>query len=160
MSELNPSPNDLNQSPGDSVLDATANIVSSFASSNALPKARLLDLIAEVHAALTTIVRGANPRTTDPLASPLKPAIAINKSVTQEFIVCLEDGLKFKSMKRHLKGLGMTPQQYRMKWGLPSDYPMVAANYTAKRSALAREAGLGRGRPRGRVDDTEPTPTE
>lgn len=76
----------------------------------------------------------------------LVPAVPAKKSVTPDFIVCLEDGKRFKSMKRHLAGLGMAPYEYRAKWGLPADYPMVAPNYTARRSALAISNGLGRKR--------------
>lgn len=79
-----------------------------------------------------------------PVTAPLVPAVPINKSVTAAHLVCLEDGLTFRSMKRHLAKLGMTPDQYRTKWGLPSDYPMVAPNYSAKRSQLAKDNGLGR----------------
>ena len=71
------------------------------------------------------------------------PAVPIRKSITPEFLICLEDGKRFKTMRRHLAGLGLTPEQYRQKWSLPSDYPMVAPNYTAQRSAMAKKIGLG-----------------
>lgn len=74
----------------------------------------------------------------------LVPAVRIRKSITQGYIICLEDGKRFKSLKRHLASHGMTPEQYRLKWSLPKDYPMVAADYTASRSALAKKIGLGR----------------
>ncbi len=75
---------------------------------------------------------------------PLKPAVSIKKSITDEYLISLEDGRKFKSMKRYLSGLGMTPAEYRTKWGLPKDYPMVAPAYAARRSELAKTIGLGR----------------
>jgi predicted transcriptional regulator len=79
---------------------------------------------------------------------PKAPAVPIRRSVTPEYLICLEDGKHFKSMKRHLRVHGLTPDQYRQKWKLPSDYPMVAANYAAKRSVLAKKSGLGRLRAR------------
>jgi predicted transcriptional regulator len=88
-------------------------------------------------------------KSADGPAEPLKPAIAVKKSITPEFIVCLEDGKKFKSLKRHLRTqYNMTPEQYREKWGLNTDYPMVAPNYAAARSQLAKQMGLGQQRRR------------
>ena len=120
-------------------------IVTSFVGNNSLPVAELLNLIQSVHAALTAMVGGA-VAVAEP--EPQTPAVAVRKSVMPDHIVCLEDGLKFKSMKRHLAGLGMTPDQYRDKWKLPSDYPMVAPDYAAVRSALALKNGLGQMRSR------------
>ena len=79
----------------------------------------------------------------------LTPAVPVRKSITPDYLVCLDDGRKFKSLKRHLASLGMTPDQYRAKWNLPADYPMVASNYAATRSALAKKIGLGQNRKRG-----------
>lgn len=116
----------------------TSEIVAAFVSNNAISASGLPGLIGSVYAAL----HGLDQHPDNPVE--LVPAVSIKKSVTPDFIVCLEDGKKFKSMKRHLAGLGMTPDEYRVKWGLPADYPMVAPNYTARRSALAISSGLGR----------------
>lgn len=122
----------------------TAQIVSAFVSKNALPRAELHDLIQSVHAGLMKIASGAAPA--EPPV-PLTPAVTIRQSIKPDYLICLDDGKKFKSLRRHLTALGMTPQQYRTKWNLPADYPMVAANYAAQRSALAIKIGLGqRGR--------------
>jgi predicted transcriptional regulator len=86
----------------------------------------------------------AAPSAPEPQAAT--PAVSVRKSITPDYLVCLDDGLKFKSLRRHLTTLGMTPEQYRAKWKLPADYPMVAANYAARRSALAKKIGLGRSR--------------
>jgi len=134
--------------PGESsYIQLTANIVSAYVSNNTVSAAEIPSLIAQVFSALTRISSGqaATP------AEPLKPAIAVKRSVTPEHIVCLEDGKKFKSLKRHLRSqYGMTPEQYREKWGLPPDYPMVAPNYAAARSQLAKQMGLGQQRRRRR----------
>ena len=89
----------------------------------------------------------AVPVATEP--EVLTPAVPVRKSITPDYLVCLDDGRKFKSLKRHLASLGMTPDQYRAKWNLPADYPMVASNYAATRSALAKKIGLGQNRKRG-----------
>lgn len=118
-----------------------ADIVSAYVSNNHATPADLVDLIASVHASLTTL--GAEPEA--PQAAPLIPAVPIRKSVTPDAIICLEDGKPFKSLKRHLRSsYDLTPDQYRAKWGLPADYPMVAPAYAAARSALAKSMGLGR----------------
>jgi predicted transcriptional regulator len=106
---------------------------------NAIDASDLPGLIVSVHAALG----GLGQPVVGPTAA-LVPAVSIKKSVTPDFIVCLDDGKKFKSVKRHLAGLGMTPDEYRTKWGLSSDYPMIAPNYRATRTALAMSSGLGR----------------
>jgi predicted transcriptional regulator len=85
----------------------------------------------------------AEPENTQPQIEVKEPAVPIRKSITPEFLICLDDGKRFKSLPRHLAGLGLTPEQYREKWKLPSDYPMVAPNYAAQRSALAKQIGLG-----------------
>ena len=123
----------------DENLVRTSEIVAAFVANNAIGASDLPGLIGNVYTALGGLDQ--------PVVGPtveLVPAVSIKKSVTPDFIVCLDDGKKFKSMKRHLAGLGMTPDEYRTKWGLPSDYPMVAPNYTATRSALAISSGLGR----------------
>lgn len=117
-------------------------IVSAYVSNNAISPADLPKLIAETHKALQALSGGEVQAD----AKALEPAVPIRKSITQDFITCLDDGKKFKSMKRHLSQLGMTSDEYRAKWGLPMDYPMVAPNYSAARSSLAKSNGLGRKR--------------
>jgi predicted transcriptional regulator len=123
---------------GMTLIDVTAEIVAAFVSHNAIAASDLGKLIADVYSAVNGTTQPAQP-TPEPAQAP-----AIRKSVTPDYIVCLEDGKKFKSMKRHLDKLGMTPAQYRAKWNLPADYPMVAASYSATRSRLATVSGLGR----------------
>ena len=128
-------------------IQLTANIVSAYVSNNTVASAEIPNLITQVYSALMRISSGQ----TAPPAEPLKPAVAVKRSVTPEYIVCLEDGKKFKSLKRHLRTqYGITPEQYREKWGLPPDYPMVAPNYAAARSQLAKQMGLGQQRRRRR----------
>jgi predicted transcriptional regulator len=123
----------------------TADIVSAYVSNNTVPANDIPNLINQVHLALLRVSGGQNE--TQP--ETLKPAISVKKSITPEYIVCLEDGKKFKSLKRHLRTqYNMTPEQYREKWQLPTDYPMVAPNYAAARSQLAKQMGLGQQRRR------------
>ncbi|MGN8120093.1 MucR family transcriptional regulator [Labrys sp. 22185] len=123
-----------------SLVDLTVDIVSAYVANNQVATASLADLIRTVHGSLTGL-NNLKPVEAD---IPLKPAVPIKKSVTPDYVICLEDGLKFKSLTRHLRtAYGLTPAQYREKWGLPSDYPMVAPNYSATRSRLAKELGLG-----------------
>lgn len=127
--------------------ELTSQLVSSYVANNALAAGDLPKLISEVHSAL----RGLGSTSTE-APEPLVPAVPVKKSVTSDYLVCLEDGKKFKSLKRHLQSkYNLTPDQYRAKWGLPSDYPMVAPNYSAARSAMAKSNGLGR------KNDTEAT---
>ncbi|MBS7543041.1 MucR family transcriptional regulator [Ancylobacter oerskovii] len=122
---------------------ATTDVVSAFVSNNSVPATQLPDLLESVYSAMQALASS----TPDPEPEPLVPAVPVRKSVTPEFLVCLEDGMKFRSLKRHLRTrYGMSPEQYRKKWGLPSDYPMVAPDYAAQRSALALQAGLGQRR--------------
>lgn len=119
----------------------SAEIVSAFVSNNAISAADLPRLLREVHGALAGL--GAAPDTQAGIE--LRPAVPPRKSVMPDFIVCLEDGRKFKSLKRHLRTqYNMSPDEYREKWGLPASYPMVAPNYSATRSRLAKDNGLGR----------------
>jgi predicted transcriptional regulator len=130
-----------------SYIQLTANIVSAYVSNNTVASAEIPNLIGQVYAALLRVSSGqvAAP------AEPLKPAVPVKRSITAEYIVCLEDGKKFKSLKRHLRTqYDMTPEQYREKWGLSPDYPMVAPNYAAARSQLAKQMGLGQQRRRRR----------
>ncbi|MGB3643536.1 MAG: MucR family transcriptional regulator [Mesorhizobium sp.] len=118
-----------------------ADIVSAYVSNNSVPVADLPTLISDVNAALLRL----STVETEPSAEPLKPAVPVKRSLHSDHIVCLEDGLKFKSLRRHLlTHHGMSPEEYREKWGLPSDYPMVAPDYSDARSALAKKMGLGR----------------
>lgn len=122
------------------LLEVTADIVAAYVGGNGVPASSLPDLIASVNAALSGIGSLAKP------AEPeLVPAVNPKRSEFPDYIICLEDGKKFKSLKRHLNvHYGLTPEEYRSKWGLARDYPMVAPNYAAQRSALAKSAGLGR----------------
>jgi len=118
----------------------TVEIVSSYVSNNSLPAEDLPRLIAATHGALSRL----NGAVDTVEREDLKPAVAVKRSVTADHIVCLEDGKKFKSLKRHLRThYNLSPEQYREKWGLPHDYPMVAPNYAAARSDLAKKMGLG-----------------
>ncbi|MCA0423469.1 MAG: MucR family transcriptional regulator [Proteobacteria bacterium] len=128
-----------------SYIELAADIVSAYVSNNSVPASDLPSLIAEIHTALTRL----NGPVVEEPSEPQKPAISVKKSIAPDFIVCLEDGKKFKSLKRHLRTqYNMSPEQYREKWGLPADYPMVAPNYAAARSRLAKEMGLGQQRRR------------
>ena len=118
----------------------TAEIVSAYVSKNTVGREDLGSIIFDVHDALSR----ASNRVGSAEREELKPAIALKKSVTPDYIVCLEDGKKFKSLKRHLRThYNLSPEEYREKWGLPYDYPMVAPNYAAARSQLAKQMGLG-----------------
>ena len=126
-------------------LELTVEIASAYISNNSLPSSDLPKLVIDVHAALTRLVRNEK----EVVIEPLKPAVSTRRSVTNEFIVCLEDGKKFKSLKRHLRThYNLSPEQYRERWGLAADYPMVAPAYAKARSQLAKEMGLGQQRRR------------
>lgn len=122
------------------LIELTTEIVSSFVSNNPVPNTSLPELIRSVHQTLTEI------SSDEPAEEPRpEPAVPINRSVTPEHIICLEDGRKLKMLKRYLRSrYNLTPEEYRQRWGLPSDYPMVAPNYAKKRSQFAKEIGLGR----------------
>jgi len=127
--------------PDSAILRMTADIVSAYVSKNVLPATQIPEVINTVFISLT----GLNGQPREAQAEPQKPAVPIRKSVTPEYIVCLEDGKKLKMLKRHLRSTyGMTPDEYRAKWNLPPDYPMVAPNYAAQRSEFAKKIGLGR----------------
>ncbi len=135
----------MSDTAGKNFLDLTAEIVSAFLSNNTTPASEIPALISQVHAALTRVSsgRGETP------AEPTKPAVSVKKSMTADYLICLEDGKRFKSLKRHLRAqYNMTPEQYRDKWKLPADYPMVAPNYAVARSQLAKNMGLGQQRRR------------
>ncbi len=133
--------NDFIETP--SYIELATEIVSAYVSNNSVSTAELPQLINDVHNALARIT-GATIEL--PTEAP-KPAVTVKKSVTPDHIVCLEDGKKFKSLKRHLRTqYNMTPEEYREKWGLPADYPMVAPNYAEARSQLAKKMGLGQQR--------------
>lgn len=122
------------------IVAMTAEIVSAYVGANELQPSELSGLIETVSSALVSI----SSRTEPGPSNELSPAVPVKKSVTPDFIICLEDGKKFKSLRRHLRTkYGMSPEQYRAKWGLPSDYPMVAPNYTKARSDLAKRMRLG-----------------
>jgi predicted transcriptional regulator len=135
------------------LVEVAADVVAAFVANNSLPIAELPALIQAVHGTVVKLARGADIPTI-PQAAAKEPMVPIRKSITPDYLICLEDGKKFKSLKKHLAGLGLTPAQYREKWKLPADYPMVAPNYAAQRSALAKKLGLGQLRqkapPRGR----------
>jgi len=121
------------------ILEFASDIVSAYVSNNAIQSNELPDLIRDVHTTLSTLGNGHDK------TPAKKPAVSIKNSITDEFLICLEDGKKFKSLKRHLRSkYGLSPEEYREKWGLPYDYPMVAPSYARKRSALAKEMGLGK----------------
>ena len=133
MSDISP---DLN------VVEMAAEIVSAYVRNNSVPVSELPALLQSVHEALGNILTGAKP---EAVKEPPQPKVPVKKSVTNDYIVCLEDGKRFKSLKRHLHSEhGLSPQEYRDKWGLGKDYPMVAPAYADARSNLAKTMGLGR----------------
>ena len=124
-------------------IDLAADIVSAYVSKNSVPQADLPALIHSVHTALSQATQGA----TEASKEELTPAVPIKKSITPDYLICLDDGKKFKSLKRHLRtAYNRTPEEYRARWNLPSGYPMVAPNYSQARSALAKSMGLGQKR--------------
>jgi predicted transcriptional regulator len=118
-----------------------AEVVAAFVANNSLPIGELPALIHAVRGALENLDKA--PLDTTPSVVKREPPVSIRKSITPEFIICLEDGKSFRSLRRHLRTLGMSPEEYRAKWGLPADYPMVAPNYAAQRSEMAKTIGLG-----------------
>jgi predicted transcriptional regulator len=137
----------MSDAAGKNFIELTANIVSAYVSNNATPASELPALISQIHGALVRVSAGH----VEVAVEPAKPAVPVKKSMTADYLVCLEDGKKFKSLKRHLRTqYNMTPEQYREKWGLPPDYPMVAPSYAVARSQLAKKMGLGQQRRRRR----------
>ncbi|MDR7035326.1 putative transcriptional regulator [Methylobacterium sp. BE186] len=135
-------------------IELAADIVSAFVSNNSVPVTELPGLIASVHSTLGRLSNGP----VEEKPEPLQPAVSVKRSITPDYIVCLEDGKKFKSLKRHLRTrYDMTPDQYRQKWNLPADYPMVAPNYAAARSELAKNMGLGQQRRKTRAKSSGET---
>jgi len=123
------------------LLRMTTDVVSAYLGNNTVAASQISEVISTVHEALTRL----NTEASEPEAEPAKPAVPIRRSITPEFIICLEDGKRLKMLKRHLRTTyNMTPDEYRAKWGLPADYPMVAPNYAAQRSEFAKKIGLGR----------------
>ena len=132
----------MEHEPNTDIVELTAEIVSAYVAKNSLPATELPAFMKSVHGALSRLTLGA---VEEPKAEELKPAVPIKKSIMDDYLISLENGQRFKSLKRHLMtAYNMTPQQYREKWGLPKDYPMVAPAYAKSRSALAKSLGLGR----------------
>jgi predicted transcriptional regulator len=124
------------------IIEMTADIVSAYVGNNSVAAADLPSLIQNVHRALSSVTGAPEPVE----VSPKEPAVSLKRSITPDYLICLEDGRKFKSLKRHLRTkYNISPEEYRAKWGLPKDYPMVAPNYAKARSDLAKQMGLGQG---------------
>jgi predicted transcriptional regulator len=126
--------------PGRNLVELTTEIVAAYVSNNTVVSSDLPGLISDIHQALSRVVHKVDPLEPE----ELKPAVPVKRSVTPDYLICLEDGKKFKSLKRHLRThYKLSPEDYRAKWNLPHDYPMVAPNYAAARSQLAKKMGLG-----------------
>ena len=135
---------DGHSSKADELIKFASDIVAAYVSNNPTPISEIPGMIKSIHATLGGLVGSMGGE----LPTAQKPAIGVKKSVTPEYIVCLEDGKKLKMLKRYLRSrYGLTPEEYRSKWGLPADYPMVAPNYAAQRSEFAKKIGLGRSAP-------------
>jgi predicted transcriptional regulator len=149
--------NAMSESTSDAdYIQITADIVSAFVSNNAVRASELPSIIEAVH---STLLKASDVKAEEPVPENKVPAVPVKKSITDEFIICLEDGKKFKSLKRHLStAYNMSPDEYRAKWGLPRDYPMVAPAYASARSSLARQMGLGRKRDEEMMSAEEPAP--
>lgn len=130
------------ESNGTQFIDQTTSIVSAYVGNHVVRPDEIAGIIGQVHAALAKVSNGHGEANGHVKPLPA-PAVAIGKSITPDYIICLEDGQKFRSLKRHLRKLNMTPEEYRAKWGLPANYPMVAPSYSQQRSQLARKMGLG-----------------
>lgn len=123
------------------VIEMATDIVAAYVGNNAVPASELPNLLSGVHSALSTVAGLSAP---EAAKEAQEPAVPIKKSITPDYLICLEDGRRFKSLKRHLRTkFDMSPEDYRRKWRLPADYPMVAPNYAKARSQLAKEMGLG-----------------
>src|SRR3984885_10822630 len=136
------SADNMNMDDKSEIIEMTADIVSAYVGNNSVSASELPSLIQSVHRAVAGVSNGAEAVE----ATPKEPAVPVKRSITPDHLVCLEDGRKFKSLKRHLRTkYNMSPEDYRAKWGLPKDYPMVAPNYARARSDLAKQMGLGQG---------------
>jgi predicted transcriptional regulator len=142
--------------PTTNPIDLAAEIVTAFVSNNSVPRSELTALFETVHTAVRRLVDG---EPAPPAVEAPTPIVSVRKSVTPDYLICLDDGKRFKSLRRHLNTLGMTPERYREKWNLPKEYPMVAPNYAAQRSALAKGMGLGQKRKKIVAPPIEATPT-
>jgi predicted transcriptional regulator len=140
-------------STGQKAVELTADVVSAFVGNNSISSTDLPALIGSIHAAIMALAAPPAPQVEKPV-----PPVSIKKSVTPDYLISLEDGRPYKSLKRHLTGRGLTPAEYRAKWGLPRDYPMVAPNYAARRSELAKALGLGQQRRKRKEQVAEPKP--
>jgi len=118
----------------------TAEIVTAYVANNSLARQEIPTLIENVHKAFASIKDGPEEIT---VAEPLQPRVPIKKTITPDYLISLEDGRRYRTLKRHLRGVGLTPEEYRTKWGLPADYPMVAQSYSDQRSQMAKDIGLG-----------------
>jgi len=135
---------DTNDAKDNDLLKLTSDIVAAYVSNNPIPVAELPATIKSVHITLGALFGGAGGE----IVTSQKPAVPVKRSITPEYLICLEDGKKLKMLKRYLRSrYGLSPDQYRAKWGLPADYPMVASNYAAQRSEFAKKIGLGRTAP-------------
>ena len=124
-------------------VEVAVDVVRAYISNNPMPRAELTSLIQAVYSAVERLGKGSESTRQ---AKAKTPAVPVRNSVTPEYLICLEDGKKFKSLRRHLRVLGLTPEQYRAKWSLPSNYPMVAANYSNNKSTMAKKVGFGQKR--------------
>ncbi len=139
---IKPRPIEIKMDEKSEIIEMAADIVSAYVGNNSVSAADLPALIKSVHAALAGVTVPVEPVD----AAPKEPAVSVKRSITSDFLICLEDGRKFKSLKRHLRTkYNMSPEEYRAKWGLAKDYPMVAPNYAKARSDLAKQMGLGQG---------------
>ncbi|MGH6932521.1 MAG: MucR family transcriptional regulator [Dongiaceae bacterium] len=130
---------DTDKISAEELLRMTADMAAAYCSNNSVEAAQLPDVIRTIHTSLLSLQSAAGS------GGPLTPAVPVKKSITDDYIVCLEDGKKLKMLKRHLRtNYNLTPDEYRKRWGLPADYPMVAPNYSERRSAFAKKIGLGR----------------
>ena len=129
-------------------VELATEVVAAYVANNPLPRSDLPALIQAVHSTVENLAKGSE--VAQPQAETKLPAVPVRKSITPDYLVCLEDGKRFKSLRRHLRLHGLTPEQYREKWSLSSDYPMVAPNYSTERSALAKKIGLGQTQRRAR----------
>jgi predicted transcriptional regulator len=134
------SENDTIERAETNIIELAVDIISAYVGKNPIPMSELSKLIGDVHSALALLDPSTAPVEN---AEPLKPAFSVRQSIKPDYLICLEDGKHFKSLRRHLTAIGMSAEQYREKWGLPPDYPMVAPNYAKERSNLAKELGFG-----------------